>query len=162
MISTRTQLRLVALFYAAVTIPVLTWFEIMRTASSSAQSSSITHEMATHAANAFPLGILAVVLYLALAVLAFRFMELRASWRIVTLAGSIVVTLLQIANSVRDSSIVIPAYMHLQPPTYGILAIELSVFWVRALAYALCSFVLWKTFQESKSRIGAAPAALPQ
>lgn len=153
MTSTRAQLRIVAFFYAAVGILVLGWFVVMRTAFTSAPSGSTLYEYAHHAAATFLWVVVSAICYLALSGLSLRFPALSPSWRIVTIAASLLVSLSQIARSVRDTLIVTPIYLHLGPSTYGDLAVELGVFWGRALPFSLCSYLLWKRLRDSNDRL---------
>jgi hypothetical protein len=153
MISTSAQLRIVAFFYAAVGVLLLLWLTTIRTLGSSAPAGSRTHEYALHPANVFPLVALTVICYFALSGLSLRFLALSRPWRIATIAGSLFASCLQIANSARETLIVTPIYLKLGPDNYGFMAVELAMFWGRALAFALCSYLLWKRLRASNNRL---------
>jgi hypothetical protein len=144
--SPRAQLRIVALFYAAVLALGLFALATINSTGASTPSGLITQEPAKHAKDAIPLAAVTAFLYLGLSVLSFRFLALSRVWRIAAIAGSLGVSLSQAATSVRDTLIVTPTLLNLGPDSYGILAVELSVFWGRALAFSLCSYVLWRQF----------------
>jgi len=152
MISTRAQLRIVAFFYAAVVALVLGWFTLMRTAAPSASPGSIPYELAQRAANALPLVAVTAIFYLALSCLSLRFLALSRSWQVATIAGSLLASLSQVSISVRDTLIVTPKYLNLGLHAYGYLAVELGVFWGRASAFVLCSYLLWKQMRDSNNR----------
>ena len=148
MISARAQLRIVAIFYAAITVLGLVGFAAIITTGASMPSGSIMREHAQHAAKAFPLAAVTAILYLVLSGLSFRFRVLSRSWRIAAIAGSLLVSLSQIATSARDTLIVTPIL--LDPADYGTLAVELGIFWGRALAFSLCTYLLWRQLRVSK------------
>jgi hypothetical protein len=58
-------------------------------------------------------------------------------------------SLSQIATSAHDTLIVTPTLLSLGPDSYGTLAVELGVFWGRALVFSLGSYLLWKQLRLS-------------
>lgn len=108
-------------------------------------------EYAHHIAKSFALAVVTAICYFALSGLSLRFLALSRSWRIVTISGSLLISLSQIAISVRDTVIVAPVYLNLGPQAYGNLAVELVVFWGRASVFSLCSYLLWKQLGQTST-----------
>jgi hypothetical protein len=144
MISTRVLLRIVALFYVVVGIVKVIVIFTMRTSASQTQAGSLAHHVAVRAAQRFSLTAATAIGLFVLSGLALRFLVLSRSWRIAAIAVSLLFSLSQIANAARQTLVVVPKYVTLGPDNYGYLAVELSLFWGWAIAYSLCSYVLWK------------------
>jgi hypothetical protein len=153
MTSTRVLLRIVALFYLVAAALKVIVMVTMRTMASQAQSGSLAHYAALRAARSFPLTAATAVGLFALSVLALRFLVLSRSWRIAAIAVSLFISLLEIANATRKTLIVAPTYLKLGADSYGYLAVELALFWGWALAYSLCSYLLWKQLRASSNRL---------
>jgi hypothetical protein len=137
------------MFYVFVAILKVIWIVAMRTTASQAQSGSLAHEVAHRAAQSFPLAAAAAIGLCVLSGLSFRFLALSRSWRIAAIVTSLLVSLSQIANSARDTLLVTPAYLDLGPQAYSALAVALGMYWGLAVAFSLCSYLLWKQFRAS-------------
>lgn len=152
MISTRVLLRIVALFYVVVAVLKVSVMVTMRMMASQTQSGSLAHYAALRAAQSFPLTVATAVGLFVLSGLSLRFLTLSRSWRIAAIAVSLFISLLEIANAARKTLIVTPTFLKLGPDSYGYLAVELAVFWGWALAYSLCSYLLWRQLLASNNR----------
>lgn len=148
MITTRVQLRIVALFYFAVAVLGVLAIVTTRAMASRTLPGSIGQELGLRAAYGVPSAAATAMGLLLLSGLSLRFMALSHAWRIVAIVGSLYFSLLNVAISARDTFIVTPIL--LGPSDYGTLAVELSVFWGRALPFLLCTYLLWKQLKITR------------
>ena len=153
MISTRVLLRIVALFYLVVAALKVFAMVTMRMMALQTESGSLVHDVALRAAEAFPLNATIVVGLCVLSGLSLRFLTLPLSWRIAAIVVSLFVSLLEIATAAQSTLIVTPTFLKLGPDHYGDFAFELAVLWGWALAYSLCSYLLWRQLRASNDRL---------
>jgi hypothetical protein len=161
MASTRVLLRIASLFYLVVAVLKVIVMVTMRTMASQTQSGSLPHHVALRAAQHFPLTAAIAVGLIVLSGLSLRFLTLSRPWRIAAIAVSLFFSLSQIANAARVTLIVTPMYLNFGPDNYGYLAAELAMPWGWALAYSLCSYLLWKQLRVSNNRLERSRVASP-
>jgi hypothetical protein len=152
MLSARTQLRLVVLFYTALGILGFARIAAITYLASSSQPSSPAHDMAQRATSTFPLGAVFAIFHFALAGLSFRFLKLASSWRMAAIAGSIFLGLLHITRAVRGTLSVVTLYEDLGGRSSIPMAIQFAVLWGSVLAFALCAYVLWKALRDARAK----------
>jgi hypothetical protein len=154
MVSARVQLRVVAAIYALFGVAFLLWIAIVGIMASTSTPTSPMHELDERAASAIPSVAMSAVECLALSGLALCFLKLGRLWRVATIAGSSLLSLLVIWNAVRVSAADIPEYLAWRQqggPTYP-LVVMLATWWGIALVYSACSLLLWRHVWASKNR----------
>lgn len=151
MMSTRVQIRIVALFYAVYAvlgvISIVTFLMMV----SRTLPGSLVHEMGLRAVDRFPWLAAGVLAFVVLSGLAFRFMALSRSWQIATIAGSLYISVREIFGAVRRTFAVNADYWKVAPDIFGPRSIELIVYWAPVLAFLLCSYVLWRVGSHDQS-----------
>ena len=145
MISARVQLRVTAVIYALFGIACLIWIAIAPTL-----VSSLSRETSNQAPSAIPFVATWAIACFVLSGLSLCFLMLDRSWRIRAIVGSLLLSLVAIWAVARFSAEVAPVYWSLGER--GLLAIKLGTWWGIALAYSLCSFLLWKQLRASNNR----------
>jgi hypothetical protein len=69
------------------------------------------------------------------------------------LAGSLRLSLYKVTSAAHNTFVVTPEYLSREPRTYRYLVVELRKYWGTALAYSICSYVLWQHFRASNQRL---------
>ena len=66
----------------------------------------------------------------------------------------------KVTSAAHNTLVVTPEYLSREPRTYRYLAVELGKYRGIALAYSLCSYLLWQHFRASNQRLER-PVATP-
>jgi hypothetical protein len=148
MVSARTQLRVVAAVYAVFGAPLVALIGLILF------WASITppelRQYAESYTRAIPLMASLAIGYFALSGLSLRFLRLGLSWRIATIAVSVILSLLAIWRAARASAVDISVHLAMGR-SYSALLL-LGLWWGLALLYSVCSYLLWQQIRTSNNR----------
>jgi hypothetical protein len=148
-ISTRIQLRLIALFYFIVAALKVIAIVTIKMMASQASSGSLAEYSALRASQGFFLTVATAAELFVLSGLSLQLPKLSRPTRIAAVALSLLISLSQIARATRETLVLFPMY---SKGDYEYLAVAMAVSWAWPLAYSLCSYLLWKQLENSNNR----------
>jgi hypothetical protein len=95
--------------------------------------------------HAIPVSAVIALGYLVLSGLSFRFLALNHSWRTVTVALSLILSIRAIVDAALATAYVVPLYLNLgRKGDAPLLTITLGLYWGPSVALSFCSYLLWK------------------